>query len=242
MVSRSLLQAEPDIGRALYRSCRPIEAQRYRDGRLLVVVGCWWAEDQRFLDAESTRLRLDNSLGTLFADRLVTTIVRWPGGMAAAAPEEEDADIPAPDVLSGLPDEAREEAAKCESAIQRLFFARAYARGLRLQCQYPVLNYRLDFALPERHCGAEVMGWDWRVGPLRGPERGERLEQIERFGWQVTMFSGSQVLTDPDRCVGRLVELAGPGRPETGRRSPAPRATGPSVTRYDPRRGQSRRP
>ncbi|MBI4321119.1 MAG: DUF559 domain-containing protein [Chloroflexi bacterium] len=216
-ITQRLVDAEPGIGRALFRSCRPIAAQRYRDGRLLVVLGCWWPEDQTFLGREPHQSRLNNALGRMLGERVVTKMARWPGGTAPAlAAEGEWEQIPAPDVLRGVPEEEREEAAKCDSAIQRLFFARAYAAGLRLRCQFPQLHYRLDFAIPEKRTGADVMGWDWRAAGSRFEERAERQEQLEQHGWKIVLFSGSQVLADVDACVASLATASqdrlGPGQ------------------------------
>ncbi len=229
MITQRLLEVAPDIGRAIFRSCRPIAAQRYRDGRLLVVLGCWWQPDQEHLSKEQNRLRLNGALGKMLSEQVVTNIVRWPGGMVKNLPAEtEDEQMPAPDVLKGLPEQAREEAAKCESAIQRLFYAKAYERGLQLRCQYPLQNYRLDFSIPERRIGVDVMGWDWRSGPSGAAVRGERQEHLEQYGWQILMFSGSQVLSDVDKCVSALVKLEQTGlapgqRPLPTRYSSEPR-------------------
>ena len=161
------------------------------------------------LGKDLNQRRLSDALGKMLSERVATAIVRWPGGMATVQlPESEEEQIPAPDILHGLPEAAREEAAKCESAIQRLFFARAYAQGLRLRCQYPLLTYRLDFAVPGRRTGAEIWGWDWRTGPSGTAERNERQQQLEMHGWQIALFSGSQVLSDVGKCVGVLARLS----------------------------------
>lgn len=215
-IAQRLLKDDPDIGQAAYRSCRPIAAQRYRDGRLLVVLGCWWAEHQAYLSKEPNHARLNDAFGKLISERVATVLVRWPGGMAEASADETDEGIPAPDILKGLPDEAREEASKCESAIQRLFYATAYRNGLRLRCQHHILNYRIDFALPERRVGAEIMGWDMRVGPRQMREAWEREEQLEGNGWRILSFSGSQVLSDVDKCfvgfAAAVQSVLGPGQ------------------------------
>ncbi|MBI2954489.1 MAG: DUF559 domain-containing protein [Chloroflexi bacterium] len=225
-----LVENQPDIGRSVYRSCRPIAAQRYRDGRLLLVLGCWWAADMENLRPEVSLARLSDALGSMLSERVSTLITRWPGGIAHALPSgAEEEQIPAPDVLQGLPEKAREEASRCESAIQRLFYARAYASGLRLRCQFPVLNYRLDFALPERRTGAEVLGWELRSRHPGAAERRDREEQLEHNGWQILMFSGSQVLSDVDGCVSKLARLAQSAL-EPGQQ--------PLPTRYSPERSK----
>src|SRR5206468_1406616 len=131
-------------------------------------------------------------------DQVRTAVVPWPGGMAPPQPGPEPAEVRPPDVLAGLPLEAHEAAQPCESALQRLFFARAWARGLRLNCQYPALNYRLDFALPRARVGAEVIGWD---GPRPGrTSRWEREQQLGAESWRIFYFAGAEVHRDVERC------------------------------------------
>jgi very-short-patch-repair endonuclease len=157
--------------------------------------------------------RLEAALSEYLGDQVNAVVVPWPGGMAPPAPDPEPTEVPAPDVLQGLPRAAREAAATCESALQRLLFARAWARGLRLVCQYPVLNFRLDFAVPSARVAAEVVGW---LGPR--PDRTARWEREQDLGsesWRVLYFSGEQVHREAERCVERIEAAVG-GRP--GRR------------------------
>ena len=81
---------------------------------------------------------------------------------------------------------------------------------------------RLDFALPERRVGADVMGWDWR-SMAAGAD--ERQGQMREYGWRVAMFSGSQVLTQTERCLEELERLAS-GKPSSAPGSRRPPATG----------------
>lgn len=248
-LTRRLMENEPDLGRAVFRSCRPIADQRYRDGRLLVVLGCWSPDDQEYLSRVANHSRLNGLLSSMLSEQVITNVVRWPGGMAAAStavPEGEQ--MPAPDVLAGLPEEAREEASKCESAIQRLFFARAYTRGLRPRCQHPLLTFRLDFALPDRRAGADILGWHWRTGPSGANERIERQQQMEAHGWKILLFSGSQVLSNVDRCVADFATLSQSGfapgqQPLPTRYSPEARKPFSSLGKrhqadHGPRRGR----
>lgn len=249
IITHRLLEAEPPLGQAVARSCRPIAAQRYNDGRLLVVLGCWLTEDLSFLSTDSSRLRLGNSLGELITEKMVITVVRWPGGMVrSSVTASTEMEIPPPDVLQGLPEDAREEASKCESVIQRFFFARAYARGLRLLCQHPILHYRLDFAIPEKRIGAEVMGWDWRAGPSGIREMRERQNQLEDAGWRISLFSGSQVLADVEKCISMMTSSFKPAfdrgqKPLSSGYSPQPRKPFSSLGKpYQPKNRDPRRP
>jgi very-short-patch-repair endonuclease len=204
-----LLEREAPLGRATRRSCRPIAAERRADGRLTLVLGCWWPPDLNELRQPSNLPRLDAALSEFLDDQVTTTLAPWPGGMAPPQPEPEPDEVEPPDVLAGLPPEAREAARPCESALERLLFARAWARGLRLVCQYPALNYRLDFALPRARVGAEVIGWE---GPRPGrTARWEREQQLGAEAWRVLYFSGAEVHREVERCVDELLAAQATG-------------------------------
>jgi very-short-patch-repair endonuclease len=201
-----LLEREPPLGRAARRSCRPIAAERKDDGRLTLVLGCWWPPDLNNLREPTSVSRLDSALSEFLDDQVRTVLAPWPGGMAPPRPELEPDEVQPPDILAGLPQEARERASVCESALERLLFARAWARGLQLVCQYAALNYRLDFAVPRERLGAEVIGWDG----LRTSRtaRWEREQQLGADSWRIFYFPGAVVHRDVERCVDQLVAAA----------------------------------
>jgi very-short-patch-repair endonuclease len=204
-----LVEREPPLGRAARRSCRPIAAERKDDGRLTLVLGCWWPPDLNNLGQPAGLSRLDAGLSEFLDDQVRTILAPWPGGMAPPRPEPEPDEVEPPDVLAGLPPDAREAALPCESALQRLLFARAWVRGLRLVCQYPALNYRLDFALPRDRLGAEVIGWE---GPRPGhTARWEREQQLGAESWRIFYFSGQEVHRRVDGCVDQLAAFARTG-------------------------------
>jgi very-short-patch-repair endonuclease len=176
------------------------------DGRLTLVLGCWWPPDLAELREPVAVSRLDAALSEFLDDQLHTILVPWPGGVAAPS-EPEPEEVEPPDVLAGLPLEVRQQAAACESALERLFFARAWTSGLRLACQYPVLSYRLDLALAKVRVGAEIVGW---LGPHPGRmARWEREQQLGAESWRVLYFAGREVHHNVDKCVAQIIEAAG---------------------------------
>ena len=218
-----LAAAEPALGRPLRHSCRPIAAERHIDGKLAVVLGCWWPADLAYFEDPAAREQLDAALSPMLEDDIASHVVAWPAGMAARADGDAD-DLPAPPVLEGVPPAAREPAERCESALQRWFYARAYARGLRLDTQHVVDHYRLDFALPRYRVAAEVAGWESRHAPR------EREQQLGLHRWRVLWFAGQEVHADVDRCVGALLRLLPREATTTAprlARAPAPSPGGP---------------
>ena len=189
----------PELGRPLRRAARPLAAERYADGRLLVVLGCWLGAELDYLADPATLERLGAALSPMLEDQLVVQVVPWPAGLVEAPADATD--VPAPDVLAGVPEPVRIEAGACESALQRWFFAHAYRRGLRLDCQYVVAHYRLDFVIPRYRVAAEVAGWEARHGPR------EREQQLGAERWRVVWFAGQEVHADVDRCMATLQRL-----------------------------------
>jgi very-short-patch-repair endonuclease len=223
-----LADAEPELGRPLRRSCRPIAAERHLDGKLAVVLGCWWPADLAYLADPDVRERLDAAISPMLEDEIATEVVTWPAGMAAADGAADD--LPAPPLLNGLPEAGREAAERCESALQRWFYAHAYARGLRLETQHVVEHYRLDFALPRYRVGAEVDGWEARHGPR------EREQQLGLHRWRVLWFGGKEVHANVERCVADLLRVL--PREAVAATPRPPGRPGPSLTRLS----DSRRP
>lgn len=195
------------LGGPVRRSCRPMAAERRSDGRLTLVLGCWWPPDLHVLTQPAQLGRLDSALSEFLDDQVRCQVVAWPAGMAPPCPGPEPDEVDAPSLLGDLPPEALEAARGCESALQRLFFARCWALGLRLNCQYQVASFRLDFALPGQQVGAEILGWD---GPRPGrTARWEREQQLGAESWRILYFSGAEVYRDVGRCAQDLAEAAG---------------------------------
>lgn len=221
---------DPVGGYALGVAARPIAAERASDGRLLLVLGAWYAAHRDALRDDQQRELLTDRLARYLEDRLELRVVDWPGGMVAedepsyarsrallararrepGAVELPEAEARPPPIVRSESEEALAEASACESAIQRFFFDRALRRGTLLRCQHRVRHCRLDFAIPARRVGADVVGWDARLGPRQRRLEGnrEREDEIASEGWRVLTFSGSEVHRNPGGCVGELLALA----------------------------------
>jgi very-short-patch-repair endonuclease len=202
------------IGTRLARSCRPIGADRRSDGRLLLVLGCWVAADRAFLEDQNTTQAIERGLKQAIDERVEVLIAPWPAG-------DGEPDAP-PDPLADLPEEARVTGVASGGAIKRAFFAAAYRRGMEFEVGVPVLQYRLDFALPIERVGVEIEGWDWR-GRIQSEadEPREREQSLGYEGWTIFWFSGEDVLDRLDRSVDEVAQLV--------ERRRSRRAQGPSL-------------
>lgn len=189
-----LRKANAPLADLLSRSARPIAAERRPDGRLLLVLGCWVAADRATLEEPNTLLYLQDSFKGLLEERVELLITEWPA--RDGAPDEP------PDPLRGLPDEVRALGVGCGGVLKRTFFAEAARRGIVFDCGYPVLNYRLDFALPRQRLGVEIEGWNWRAWARPGAaERREREQTLGFEGWTVLWFTGEEILRHLDESV-----------------------------------------
>lgn len=196
---------QPRLADLLEQSCRPIAAERRPDGRLTLVLGCWVPSDRAELAKPGNIATLEVALKRLMDEPIQVIVAQWPGGDAGRGEP--------PDPLRGLPPAAQAIGAQCGSAIHRAFFAAAFRRGLRFRCQYPVLNYRIDFALPSNRLGVEIGGWAWRSW-TRGHQVGlrDREQALGAEGWRILWFTGQEVLENPERCVDQVQAALKRGR------------------------------
>jgi very-short-patch-repair endonuclease len=120
--------------------------------------------------------------------------------------------------------------------------------------------YCLDFALfcPQRNIDVECDGDAWHANPTRARLDNGRNNYLERGGWHVLRFTGTQITDRLDHCVrdvrtiisrcgglfladGMLREFKSEGvahRPQSVPSWTFPSATAPGMTTSDPGRGQ----
>lgn len=195
-----LQQANPALADRLARSARPIAAERRPDGRLLLVLGDWVPIDRAALDEPVNLHRLQDSFKGLLEERIEVLVTEWPAG--DGTPDQP------PDPLVGLPELVQAAGMDCGGILKRAFFAAAAQRGILFDCGFPVLNYRLDFALPRQRIGVEIEGWNWRAWARPGAaERREREQSLGFEGWTILWFTGEEILRHRERAVDDLARL-----------------------------------
>lgn len=117
---------------------------------------------------------------------------------------------------------------------QRLYDAMR-AAGLAPRVQYGVSRFRVDFAFPEVGLAVEADGRAWHDA-ARDARRDARLGAL---GWEVTRFSGSEIVRDAARCASS-VSAVHQRRQADVLRSPLaeePAAAGPSPSWWSRLRG-----
>ncbi|HVC32048.1 MAG TPA: DUF559 domain-containing protein [Chloroflexota bacterium] len=213
-----LRSLNPALGDEVGRSTRPIEAERRPDGRLLLVLGCWVTEDRSDLNKRDVHTMLEHDFKRLLGESIQLLVTNWPAG-------DGPADSP-PDPLSGLAEPLHDLGASCGGSLHRTFFAAAARRGIIFECQYPVLNYRIDFALPPQRLGVEIGGWSWRAWTRpNAVERREREQSLGAEGWAILWFTGDEIVHHLERSVDEVARVIAQRRPSRIS-SGAPRRTG----------------
>lgn len=197
-----LRKDHPRVADLLARSTRPIAADRRPDGRILLVLGCWVPADRTWLQEPNNLLYLEESLAGLLEERIALLVTEWPSGDGTP-------DAP-PDPFQGLSEAIRAAGVGCGGVFKRAFFAAAARRGIVFECGYPVLNYRLDFALPRQRLGVEIEGWNWRAWARPGAaERREREQSLGYEGWTVLWFTGEEILRHLDDAMEAVARALG---------------------------------
>lgn len=109
--------------------------------------------------------------------------------------------------LLGVDDEAQlrrdlvAKLAKCESPIEREFLEAVHSYVPKIEPQVWVGSYRVDFALPEAKVAIELDGHDFHSSRQQRTNDAKRERQIERDGWRVFRFTGTEIHADVKECA-----------------------------------------
>jgi len=94
----------------------------------------------------------------------------------------------------------------CESPVERIFFYACIGR-LMVVPQYKIGKYRLDFALPFRKIAIEIDGHDYHTTKEQRRKDYQRERALQKLGWHIVRFTGSEVYNDADDCVKELISI-----------------------------------
>jgi very-short-patch-repair endonuclease len=97
------------------------------------------------------------------------------------------------------------------SPIERAFWDAHRRLGLPelggLVFQHPALNYRIDFALPDRRIGIELDGFASHSSTADIARDRMRQRALEAAGWRIIRFGGAEVHRDAGSCVVQAAAL-----------------------------------
>ncbi|MGB5099046.1 MAG: tetratricopeptide repeat protein [Methanothrix sp.] len=95
----------------------------------------------------------------------------------------------------------------CESEPEKLFLVAANKLGYITSFipQYELSGYRLDFAIPNRKIAIEIDGYNFHKTKEQMNYDYKREQSLERLGWRVFRFTGSQVFKNSEKCVHHVI-------------------------------------
>lgn len=102
---------------------------------------------------------------------------------------------------------------ECESPIEEQFYAKAKLLGLVLVPQYEIISdghkFRADFAIPSKDIAIEIDGHEYHKTKEQRTSDAKRERALQKEGWQVIRFTGSEVFANCDKCVREVMVLGG---------------------------------
>lgn len=103
---------------------------------------------------------------------------------------------------------------KCESPIEKAFWNVGYfelSKHGKFTPQVKVGPYRLDFALQRNglNVAIELDGHDYHSGKKQRTSDYRRERDLQRRGWRVIRFTGSEIHRDASGCVLEVVRMLG---------------------------------
>lgn len=97
--------------------------------------------------------------------------------------------------------------AKLESPIEKMFWEAARLKIPYLEPQFEVPPYRLDFAVIGDRIAIEIDGHDYHKTKEQRTHDAARDRFLQREGWRVMRFTGSEVFQNAERCVQEVLAL-----------------------------------
>lgn len=99
---------------------------------------------------------------------------------------------------------------KCESEIEKLFLLTAYGKIDGLIPQYQVLNYRIDFVIPDKRIAIEIDGHEYHKTRKQRTHDSHRERNIKLSlpsNWELIRFTGSEIFENPTFCVETVLQF-----------------------------------
>jgi len=94
------------------------------------------------------------------------------------------------------------------SPIERAFWAAAKPRIPELKKECPIgEKYRVDFLVPSCDVVIELYGYRYHKTKEKLSSDAERERDLQRRGYEVIRFTGSEITKDVDRCVYDVISI-----------------------------------
>ncbi len=100
-----------------------------------------------------------------------------------------------------------------ESPIEEKFYDTATRLGLQLSPQFEIRSgghaFRADFAIPSKRIAIEIDGHEYHKTKEQRTNDAQRERAMQREGWKVIRFTGSEVFKNCEKCVREVVVFGG---------------------------------
>jgi very-short-patch-repair endonuclease len=95
----------------------------------------------------------------------------------------------------------------CETPIELRFFVFAMDKIPGLRPQVVVDSYRIDLAIPNKKVAIELDGHEFHKSREHRTYDAKRERYLQRQGWQVIRFTGTEIHKDVFECIGEAIEI-----------------------------------
>lgn len=95
-----------------------------------------------------------------------------------------------------------------QSPIEKKFWENAKPVIPELQNEVWVSNYRVDFLIPSKKIIIELYGYTYHNTKHKITKDAERERNLQKMGYQVIRFTGSEIFKDVKKCIKEVLELA----------------------------------
>ncbi len=98
----------------------------------------------------------------------------------------------------------------CGSPIENIFWERVQRQKKMLESlvpQFPIKNYRVDFAIPEMKIAIELDGHDYHKTKQQRTNDAKRERELQELGWKVIRFTGTEIYQNIENCLRQLFRI-----------------------------------
>ncbi len=93
------------------------------------------------------------------------------------------------------------------SPIEKIFLEHAQDRILDLESQVWISSYRVDFLVRSKNIVIELDGHEYHSSRQHRTKDAQRERYLQRLGYSVVRFTGTEINSNPQKCVQEVVEF-----------------------------------
>lgn len=94
-----------------------------------------------------------------------------------------------------------------QSPIEKSFWETAKPLIPELEQETWIDNYRVDFLIPSKKIIIELYGYQYHNTKQKITKDAERERKLQKLGYQIIRFTGTEIYKDVKKCVNEVLEL-----------------------------------